>query len=47
MKHDPFARHAATFLRVHVPIKYILGPKRGSHIVALGAKYILYRYMDP
>ena len=34
-------------LRVQVPIWYILGPEKGSHIVALEPKYVLYGDMDP
>ena len=38
-----------TFLthRLHVPIQYILRPKRGSYIGTLGSKHILYLYMEP
>ena len=36
-----------TSLWVHVSMQYILGPKRSADIVALGPKYMLYRYMDP
>ena len=46
-RHLPSTKQVGQTQRIHVPIWYILGPFRGSCMVALGLKYILYRYMDP